>query len=147
MTAHLPGHFAHLLEPDPCARVAITLLHFLWQGVVVAGVVGVACATLRRASASARHTVLLAALGVMAACPVVTFVVVGKSDARPAPVRTAQAPVDAASARPVASELVPEPQAAPAFGAGAAGVQITSPAPEGPAPHVTTRHLDPERLR
>ena len=66
-------HVADLLDSELSLRVALALLHFLWQGVAVGAVAAVACALLRKAAATTRHAVLLAAMGLMALCPLVTF--------------------------------------------------------------------------
>ena len=97
---------AQLLAPDLSLRVALTLLHFLWQGVALAAAAALAYAVMRRASSTARYSVLLAALGGMALCPVVTFVVLGKA----APGAMARAPAPSAEF----------PHAFPAPGAGQA---------------------------
>lgn len=56
------------------ATLGWTLLHFLWQGAVVGVLFGLALAVTARASAPVRYRVALAALFVLAACPVVTFI-------------------------------------------------------------------------
>ena len=61
-------------------RVAATLLHFFWQGLLIAGFVVVAGLFLRRASAKLRYSVNVAALMLMAACLPVTFVLVSISE-------------------------------------------------------------------
>src|SRR5687768_17169799 len=67
-----PAAFVRL-DPAVSVRVCLTIVHFLWQGAAVALLVGIAWPLLRRTSAVSRYRVLLAALFVMAACPVVTF--------------------------------------------------------------------------
>ena len=58
----------------PLARaLSSALLHFLWQGLVVAVVLSVALALLRKRSAQARYLASCAALGIMAALPVITM--------------------------------------------------------------------------
>src|SRR5262245_16489607 len=49
------------------------LFHFLWQGAVVAALLGAALHVLRCRSAQARYLAACAGLLVMAACPVVTM--------------------------------------------------------------------------
>jgi len=56
-----------------CARLVLTLGHFLWQAAALATVAFVAVRPVRRSSAQRRYVVLVAALLVMAACPLVTF--------------------------------------------------------------------------
>src|SRR5580704_8269762 len=48
------------------------LLHLVWQGVVVAFLLWMVLAALRRSSASARYVVSCAALGLLTVLPVVT---------------------------------------------------------------------------
>lgn len=57
-------------------RVAATLLHFFWQGLLIAGFVVVAGLILRQASAKLRYSVNVAALMLMAVCLPVTFALV-----------------------------------------------------------------------
>ena len=68
--------FMSLLGDDVCVRWLFTLLHFLWQGAVVGGVVVVAGRLLRGASAAPRYTMYSAALVILPVCVVVTFCVV-----------------------------------------------------------------------
>ena len=48
-----------------------SLVHFIWQGAAVAGLLAVAMLLLRRAASSLRYLASLAALLIMAACPIV----------------------------------------------------------------------------
>jgi len=66
---------SNLWDAAWCVRLTETLLHFVWQGALIALLVWVAVGVLRRGSASARYTVYLCALFVMAACPPTTFLV------------------------------------------------------------------------
>lgn len=54
-------------------RLTVALLHFLWQGALIAVTAAMATWLLRRASANARYTVHVAALALMPACVAVTF--------------------------------------------------------------------------
>jgi hypothetical protein len=67
-------------------RLSWTLLHFLWQGAVVAGLLETAVYLLGVRAMAARYRMTLAALILMAACPAVTFFLV-----RPDPVPTVRA--------------------------------------------------------
>jgi beta-lactamase regulating signal transducer with metallopeptidase domain len=58
-------------------RLVQALVHFLWQGSLVAGVVLLAGTTLTRASAHARYWFYVMAMGVMVACPPVTYGLLG----------------------------------------------------------------------
>ncbi|MDR3699158.1 MAG: M56 family metallopeptidase [Candidatus Sulfopaludibacter sp.] len=60
------------------ARLGWTLLHFLWQGVLVAALLAVLRA--RTSGASFRYVSACTALAIMAAAPVVTFLMLGNGD-------------------------------------------------------------------
>ena len=60
-------------------RVATTLLHFVWQGLILAFVVLVASVLLRRASARVRYSVNVVTLLAMVVCLPVTFAGLGDS--------------------------------------------------------------------
>ncbi len=62
-----------LLENPAAERLALVHLHFLWQGLIVAGLAVLLLATLRRSSASTRYLWLVAVFAVLAACPLATF--------------------------------------------------------------------------
>lgn len=68
----LPGHL-NALDPAVVADVGWTLLHFVWQGAVLAVVFWVARLCLRRRSSQARYLSGCAVLLLMAAAPVVTY--------------------------------------------------------------------------
>src|SRR3954468_24219751 len=55
-------------------RLGWTLVHFVWEGAAVALVLGVLLAAMRRRSARARYVASCMAMIVLAAAPVVTFV-------------------------------------------------------------------------
>lgn len=60
-------------------RVAVTLLHFVWQGLILAFVVLAAGVLLRRASARVRYSVNVITLLAMVICLPLTFVMLGNS--------------------------------------------------------------------
>ncbi len=62
-----------LLGDDVSVRWLITLLHFVWQGAVVGGVVAIAGKLLRGASARPRYALYSAALLILPVCVAVTF--------------------------------------------------------------------------
>ena len=64
---------AHLLSPETMRLVALTLLHFVWQGAALAAAAYVSLHFLR--SSSARYAFLVGVLVLMLAAPVATFVV------------------------------------------------------------------------
>ena len=84
-----------LLDDPVVLRLGLALLHFLWQGTVVAAVAALALVVLRRASPATRYVSLLAVLAVMAATPVATYLVMS------------------AAPRPVAARSVPALASAP----------------------------------
>ncbi|MDH5364872.1 MAG: hypothetical protein OEW82_06915, partial [Dehalococcoidia bacterium] len=58
-------------------RLGLILLHFLWQGLVVAILVTTVIRLFRLSPGNARYAAYLLAFIVMAACPIVTFMAVG----------------------------------------------------------------------
>ena len=58
-----------------------TLIHFLWQGVVIAALYTAVRGLVRQASG--RYLLACAALAVMMVAPIVTWCVLGQSDATP----------------------------------------------------------------
>jgi len=70
-----------LPDASLCVRLAATMGHFLWQGAAVYLLVILAGLLLRRSTAGARYAVFLAALVIMAACPLATFVLLRSPDA------------------------------------------------------------------
>lgn len=54
-------------------RLAWTLIHFVWEGALVAAVLAILLWSTRRASASLRYSLACAGLILLVACPVVTF--------------------------------------------------------------------------
>ena len=67
------------LDESFSLRLALTLLHFLWQGVAVALLLVVVGWLLRRASARMRYVVNVAAMLVLVSCLPVTFALVDVS--------------------------------------------------------------------
>jgi beta-lactamase regulating signal transducer with metallopeptidase domain len=67
----------HLLTPDVLRTLGLSLLHFLWQGAAVAVVAAGALAFTKRASV--RYSIGIAALVLMVAAPVVTFLIANES--------------------------------------------------------------------
>ena len=65
-----------LFSQPAWARLALTLLHFLWQGLAVVAIVALAARLLKLRHGPPRYAAYLACMLVMAACPVVTFLVV-----------------------------------------------------------------------
>lgn len=57
-----------LFAGDAAARVALSLAHTLWQGVLIGGAALIACRCMRSRSAQARHLVFMAAIVAMALC-------------------------------------------------------------------------------
>jgi len=59
-----------------CIRCVITLAHFIWQGAAVALLAGLAGLLLRKTSPAGRYWMFLAAMTIMAVCPLGTFLLV-----------------------------------------------------------------------
>ncbi len=72
-------HLFAWLDESYSLRLAVTLLHFLWQGVAVALLVVVAGRMLQRASAQMRYAVNVAAMLILVLCLPVTFALVDVS--------------------------------------------------------------------
>ena len=69
-------------------RLGWTLLHFLWQGAVVASLFALAQTALRKRSSNARYWMGCLALALMLAAPVITFLALGTERSVPVPVAT-----------------------------------------------------------
>lgn len=69
----------HWLHEPLTEVIGWTLVHFVWQGAVVAAVAAVWLFHLRRASASVRYAVASSSLALMAASPVVTLLILLQS--------------------------------------------------------------------
>ncbi len=93
------------------ARLILTLAHFLWQGTIIFLLVVLMALLLRRASANARYGVFVAALLLMAACPPLTFLLVGNSGQMPA---TQQRPASPLPVFKPAAEM-PHPRGQPSY--------------------------------
>jgi beta-lactamase regulating signal transducer with metallopeptidase domain/tetratricopeptide (TPR) repeat protein len=65
--------FADLLDNPGSEALALTFLHFLWQGLAVAGLAALAARLLAGSRPGARHAVYLAAMAILAALPPITF--------------------------------------------------------------------------
>jgi len=100
-----------LLDDPVVLRLGLALMHFLWQGAVVAAIAALALVALRKASAASRYVALLAVLAVMAASPVATYLVMS---AAPMPVEARPSPTSApAPIAPSTTVAVPPNGAAP----------------------------------
>ncbi len=87
---------ASLFDHPIWHRWVLALIHFLWQGSLVAIVWIIALRALRIRTAQGRYAASLAALGAMIVCPVITFMLV---DSKPMPI----ARQDSITAAPVSS--------------------------------------------
>ena len=61
------------LDISWCTQVFITLVHFLWQGLLIAVIAELVIRSRPNASPDVRHNVYLTSLLVMAACPAITY--------------------------------------------------------------------------
>lgn len=66
----------HYLEHPLVVALGWSLLHFVWQGLLVAALLAVLLMTLRRASSRLRYLVLCGGMCVMALCPIATWLTV-----------------------------------------------------------------------
>jgi len=115
---------ASIFEEAIVQQLGWTLLHFIWQGVAAALLVGLVMMLLRRSSANARYVVGCLGLLIMAILPVVTFFVLPQS---PAP-EMAVVPVPSDSG----AEFVDE-QSAPVFSSPSQGMSYEPPTDIEPA--------------
>jgi len=93
------------LDPAFCLRLTETLAHFVWQGALAAGAVVFFEPALRRISAAARYGFLSAALLVMAACPVITYWLLGIATDESAPLRVERVNVSGTDPGPPPQKL------------------------------------------
>ncbi|HVW02560.1 MAG TPA: hypothetical protein VHB77_19545, partial [Planctomycetaceae bacterium] len=74
MSEHVWQTVAAWASQPQLLELGAALMHFLWQGAIVALLLATALSALRRRSANLRYMIACAALVSMAACPVATFV-------------------------------------------------------------------------
>ncbi len=65
------------IDSTLASRLALTLVHFLWQGMLIAILVLLISAALRKKSANLKYSFFVGGLLTMVVCAVVTFVVMG----------------------------------------------------------------------
>jgi formylglycine-generating enzyme required for sulfatase activity len=70
-----------LLDHELLLRIALTLVHVLWQGVAIGAVAAIAATVLRRSSASSRYVLYSVALLCLPICVAVTLATVETPDA------------------------------------------------------------------
>jgi beta-lactamase regulating signal transducer with metallopeptidase domain len=88
-------HFSPDLSAPWMIPAAQALLHFLWQGTVLAAGLAVALRRLRNASASDRHALACATLTLMAVAPVATFFALKTDGVMVTPIAPMETPVPA----------------------------------------------------
>lgn len=71
-------------------RIGLTLLHFCWEGALLAAALAIVLTVLRRARPEARYAAACAALGAMALAPLVTFLRLAESPNVLSPIAAAQ---------------------------------------------------------
>jgi hypothetical protein len=121
-------------------RLAWTLLHFLWQGLLIAAGVAALGWLFSRAQARGRYAVALAGLVLMASCPLITFGVLEIS--APRPVALAPAP-ELGEPAPRPPEAVESPAADAAAPLPAASPDVGAPEPSSaPIPEPTPAEPD-----
>lgn len=98
--------FAYELSGPLAITVARVLLHFLWQGALLAAGLAIALRLARNASARDRHALACGTLALMAAAPVVTFLALTSTSEVFEPLTTASAtPMPAVPSTP--TEQIP----------------------------------------
>jgi beta-lactamase regulating signal transducer with metallopeptidase domain/sporulation protein YlmC with PRC-barrel domain len=95
--------FANWFTPDVLRTLGLALAHFIWQGAAVGAFSAVAIAAAR--SASVRYIIGVAALALMVAAPVITYVILYD----PSPVVTANAEISSSPAMVLAGKLAAQP--------------------------------------
>ncbi len=118
-------------------RLTWTLLHFLWQGVAVAGALVAALWLFRVRQARARYVLSLLAMVLMAACPLVTFAVMEVDPGRHAEMTDVARGADVAEEGPGGSQRSPISVRHQGDNSGQAPVshpRVESPEPEDPGP-------------
>jgi hypothetical protein len=78
------------LDAQFCARLTLTLLHFVWQGLSIAMLAALAASSFRRSSPRIRYSVYGVSLLFMVACPLVTFWLLDVADTTVAAVEPAR---------------------------------------------------------
>jgi protein involved in polysaccharide export with SLBB domain/beta-lactamase regulating signal transducer with metallopeptidase domain len=109
--------------------IGLTLLHFVWQGALVAALFGAALLLLRRRSANARYLAGCAAMLLLAAAPLATFVYLQRS-ATPRPPAAA-----------TYSPSLPEPSVSQDLHIGTMPLAVANVAVNDPAP---SRSVEPQ---
>lgn len=87
MTRFLDAGFSTWAHSPALLRLGSALLHFLWQGALLAAVALLMLLALRRATPRLRYAALLTVFLAMASCPVITYWLL-PTDAPPAVSRT-----------------------------------------------------------
>ena len=83
-----------LLDRPVFQALGWTLIHFIWQGALIAGLFAVASVTLRRFSANARYTAACFAMLMMLVAPATTMVVISGQSLEAGPELVQLIPVD-----------------------------------------------------
>lgn len=122
-----------LLSPcEPALRaVGQCLVHFVWQGLLAAGLLGLLLMALRKSAANVRYAVLYAGLIVMAAMPFATLAVLPPAAVVTAPPVTPASPASPSPGADTASApapAVPLPPPMPPASAAAAAPHTAAPA-------------------
>ncbi|MBI4912590.1 MAG: M48 family metalloprotease [Acidobacteria bacterium] len=100
-----------LLDHSAARTLALALLHFLWQGALLALLARAGLWLLRRRSPQARYALACAFMALMALAPVATYRVVDLGWKQNAEIAPARSPADV---RTAPSEALPAPAGAPA---------------------------------
>ena len=93
-----------LFSAPQSVRLGFTLLHFLWQGLLVAAVVAITLRLLRYRQANLRYIIATCALCALAVAPVATFIMI---DVPPAEVLVEESPSGPVDKQPLVIETNP----------------------------------------
>jgi bla regulator protein blaR1 len=137
---------AATLDPRLVSAVGVTLIHFLWQGALIAALLGGVNLALRRASANLRYAAGCGALLLMLAAPIVTFVRAMNTLPAVAPVESALVVVPATLSTPVPEAPAPPADPAPRKAQSFPRTPVTpaTPATPDPLPAPQVSDLDRE---
>jgi TRAP-type C4-dicarboxylate transport system substrate-binding protein/beta-lactamase regulating signal transducer with metallopeptidase domain len=103
-----------LLRTTAIETLGWTLLHFLWQGTLIALILAVLVWLLRNRHPSLRYLLACTSLAVMLACPIVTYLVLDSSNSTPPVVETALPPQTQVVAEPaLVNDVAAQPAVTP----------------------------------
>ncbi len=101
-----------LLRTPAIETLGWTLLHFLWQGTLIALILAALMWLLKNRHPSLRYFLSCASLVIMLACPIVTYLVLDRGNATP-PVETVLPPTEVVTEPTLVNDVPAQPVVAP----------------------------------